>query len=137
MPMGLTKQQRDELVARAVAVRRHAYAPYSKYAVGAALLGQSGAVYEGVNVENAAYPSSICAERSAVFSAVSSGERDYAAVAVASENGGSPCGACRQVLAEFGLDITVLLVDAQGTIVLETTVGELLPEAFGPEHLEP
>ena len=128
--MTLTDQQRQSIVRDAVAVRALAYAPYSNYQVGAALLTKSGEVFSGVNVENAAYPNTICAERAAVVSAVSAGERDFSAIAVATENGGTPCGACRQVLAEFGLDIEVLLVNAEGIIVQQTTVQELLPGAF-------
>jgi cytidine deaminase len=130
-------QQIEALVARAGRVREHAYAPYSGYRVGAALLTASGEVFEGVNVENAAYPDGICAERSAVFAAVSAGHRQFSALAVVTENAGTPCGSCRQVLAEFGLDTRVLLADPDGRIVQQTTVGELLPKAFGPSDLAP
>src|SRR4029079_3524178 len=92
-----------DLAARAAQARNWAYAPYSKYFVGAALLTASGRVYDGVNVENAAYPDSLCAERTAVFKAVSEGEREFVAIAVSSKGGGTPCGSCRQVLSEFGL----------------------------------
>ena len=131
----LTDEQRDKLIETSLGARRWAYAPYSQYAVGAALLTSSGKVYDGVNVENAAYPSSMCAERSAVFKAVSEGEKKFVAIVVASRNGGEPCGACRQVLSEFGLDTIILVVNSEGYIVLETTVAELLPSAFGPEDL--
>jgi cytidine deaminase len=131
----LSGEQEAELAARAGQARQWAYAPYSNYFVGAALLTASGKVYDGVNVENAAYGSSICAERTAVVKAVSEGEREITAVAVATEAGGSPCGACRQVLAEFGLDAAVLLVNAAGEITLRTTVRSLLPDAFGPNEL--
>ena len=134
--MTLTAQQRSELIRSALSVREHAYAPYSKYAVGAALLGADGAIYSGVNVENASYPLSMCAERSAIFKAVSEGVRSFTAIAVASDNGGSPCGACRQVLSEFGLDMTVLILNAAGDVTLETTVSDLLPHAFTPRHLQ-
>lgn len=133
--MTITKQQRDKIVTEALEVRKKAYAPYSKYAVGAALLTLEGNIYRGVNVENAAYPTSMCAERTAVFSAVAGGERSIAAIAVASANGGAPCGACRQVLSEFGLDTLVLVVDEQGEVVIEKTVAELLPDAFTPADL--
>jgi cytidine deaminase len=133
--MAITDQQKTDLARRAVEARSNAYAPYSSYAVGAALLTDSGRVFSGVNVENAAYPDSICAERSAVFSAVSAGERTFVAIAVASDNAGSPCGSCRQVLAEFGLAMDVFLVDKQGVIQLETTVADLLPNAFGSSDL--
>lgn len=132
----MTTEQQDELVARALEARRFAYAPYSGYAVGAALLSASGRIFHGANVENAAYPTSMCAERTAVFNAVSQGEREFEAIVVASENAGTPCGACRQVLCEFGLETRVLVVDGQGVVKLETTVRELLPEAFLPSHLQ-
>lgn len=135
--MQITEAHRTELVKRAVEARRHAYAPYSKYAVGAALLSSSGRIYGGANVENAAYPTGMCAERTALFHAVSEGEREFAAVAVVTENAGTPCGACRQALSEFGLDTLVLLIDASSRIVSETTIGALLPQAFGPGQLPP
>ena len=131
----LTDEQRDKLIETSLGARRWAYAPYSKYAVGAALLTSSGKVYDGVNVENAAYPTSMCAERVAVFKAVSEGEKKFTAIAVASSNGGTPCGACRQVLSEFGLDTQVLILNGDGKIEQESTVGELLPGAFGPQDL--
>jgi cytidine deaminase len=131
----LTDEMREKIISAALEARRWAYAPYSGYAVGAALLTSSGKVYDGVNVENAAYPSSICAERVAVFKAVSEGERSFEAIAVATDNGGAPCGACRQVLAEFGLETQVLIADSSGKLIKSTTVGELLPEAFQPHHV--
>ncbi len=124
-----------QLIRAARAVRRHAYAPYSRYPVGAALLTRSGKIYTGVNVENAAFPSGMCAERVAVFKAVSDGERAFEAIVVVTENGGAPCGACRQVLAEFGTDLEVVVADASGAVVLETTLAELLPASFGPQSL--
>jgi cytidine deaminase len=132
----ITNEQRQELVKQAVSVRQRAYAPYSQYRVGAALLTRSGKIYLGVNVENAAYPTSMCAERVAVYKAVSEGERMFSAIVVATENGGSPCGACRQVLAEFGLDTAVLIVDADGHLTLESTVAGLLPGSFGASDLQ-
>lgn len=133
--MELTPELREKLVETAVQARQWAYAPYSKYSVGAALLTASGKIYEGVNIENAAYPVTICAERVAVFKAVSEGERDFKAIVVATENGGSPCGSCRQVLAEFGVETVVLIVDAAGQILQECSVAELLPGAFLPGKL--
>lgn len=126
---------KEKLVQAAVDVRQWAYAPYSEYRVGAALLADSGEIYDGVNVENAAFPTGTCAERAAIFTAVSQGERQFSAIAVVSSNGGAPCGACRQVLAEFGLDTIVFVADDQGKIQQETTVKELLPGAFGPGDL--
>ncbi len=131
----LNDEMRQQLIAVARHVRQWAYAPYSKYAVGAALLTASGRIYDGVNIENAAYPTTICAERVAVFKAVSEGERQFEAIAVVTDNGGTPCGSCRQVLAEFGVDTIVLIVDGEGNLRQETTVKDLLPGAFLPEHL--
>ena len=109
--------------------RKNAYAPYSGYPVGAALLTASGNVYAGCNVENAAYSVTICAERAAVVKAISEGERDFDAIAVVTADGGTPCGECRQFLREFGADIAVIVADTDGHFSL-TTVGELLPKAF-------
>ena len=120
---------REELVAQASQVRERAYAPYSGYKVGAALLARSGQVYTGCNVENAVYPLTTCAERVAVVKAVSEGEREFVALAVSTRNGGAPCGACRQTLREFGADIIVLIADATGAY-RETTVAALLPDSF-------
>lgn len=131
----LSQEQRAALISAAMHVRAWAYAPYSHYAVGAALLSESGRIYEGVNVESAAYPTTMCAERVAVFKAVSEGERRFVAIAVATSNGGTPCGACRQVLAEFGLETLVLVVDGEGAVRMQATVGELLPGAFTPRDL--
>ena len=131
----LTEDLRAQLVQAAMSVRERAYAPYSNYKVGAALLTASGRIYKGANVENAAYPETICAERVSVFKAISEGEREFIAIAVVTGNGGFPCGACRQVLAEFGLDTLVIIADEQGNSVQETTVRELLPGAFGPQDL--
>ncbi|MDI6710021.1 MAG: cytidine deaminase [Thermoanaerobacterales bacterium] len=120
-----------ELVERALAARSGAYAPYSGFEVGAALLAADGTVYTGANIENASYGLSICAERVAVFKAVSEGRREFTALAVAS--GGDdycrPCGACRQVLAEFAPDLRLLMANARGDF-RETRLAELLPEAF-------
>ena len=132
----LSSEEREALIQRALVARQWAYAPYSEYAVGAALLAESGNTYTGANIENAAYPVSICAERVAVFAAVHQGERNFRAIAVATENGGAPCGSCRQVLAEFGLETQVLIVDARGEVTKEMRLGELLPDAFTPADLQ-
>ncbi len=131
----LTDKERDLLIKSAKEIRQWAYAPYSHYPVGAALLAVSGRVYTGVNIENAAYPSGTCAERVAVFKAVSEGEHQFLAIAVVTNNGGSPCGTCRQVLAEFGLNTLVIVADQEGKITQETTVANLLPGSFGPGDL--
>jgi cytidine deaminase len=133
----IDEEMKQKLVQTALQARSWAYAPYSHYSVGAALLTSSGRIYDGVNVENAAFPATICAERVAMFKAVSEGERAFDALAVVTENGGSPCGACRQVLAEFGLDLLVLIADREGTIKKEMKLDELLPEAFTPSKLIP
>jgi len=99
------------------------------------LLTRSGRIFTGVNVENAASPAGICAERTAIFKAVTAGEKDYIAIAVVTENGGTPCGSCRQVMAEFSLEMTVIVLDKTGKTVLDTTVADLLPGAFGPNDL--
>ena len=132
-----TDETREQLIAAALAARRWAYAPYSNYRVGAAVLTDSGRIYDGVNVENAAYPTSMCAERVAVFKAVSEGERQFAALAVVTTNGGTPCGACRQVLSEFGVETVVWIANDEGELIEETRVGDLLPGAFGPNDLQP
>lgn len=131
----LTAELREQLIQSAQQARQWAYAPYSHYHVGAALLSASGKIYDGVNVENAAYPTSMCAERVALFKAVSEGERQFTAIAVVTDNAGSPCGACRQALSEFGLQLTVLIADGQGHLVKELLLSELLPGAFGPSDL--
>lgn len=131
----LTDEMQQELIRTASEARHWAYAPYSNYQVGAALLAESGRIYNGVNVENAAYPNGICAERVAVFKAITEGERRFLALAVVTANGGTPCGACRQVLAEFGLETIVIIANEQGEIVLKTDVDGLLPGAFRPDDL--
>ena len=107
-------KDQDKLVSLAAEARKKAYAPYSNFAVGAALLAKSGRVYTGCNVENVSYGLTVCAERVAVFKAVSEGEREFEAIAVVTENGVTPCGACRQVLIEFGDDIQVIVADTAG-----------------------
>jgi cytidine deaminase len=132
----LTDDLKKRLIQMAIEVRQMAYAPYSNYPVGAALLTKSGKIFGGVNVENAAYPTTICAERVAIFKAVSEGEKEFEAIAVVTDNGGSPCGSCRQVMAEFGLDTVLLIADKDGKLLEETTVANLLPEAFTPKDLK-
>ena len=133
--MSITKQEKQALIDLANTARQRAYVPYSNYPVGAVVRTRTGRLYTGVNVENAAYPQTMCAERVAIFKAVSEGEKEFEVIAVVTDNGGSPCGGCRQVMAEFGLDTTVLLADGAGRLVKETTVSEILPEAFTPESL--
>jgi cytidine deaminase len=124
-----------ELIDLARQARKKAYAPYSHYKVGAALLGKSGKVYSGCNVENASYGHTVCAERTAVLKAVSEGETKFEAIAVVTKNGGSPCGACRQVLSEFAPALTIYIADKNGEY-RTTSMKKLLPDSFTPAHLE-
>ncbi len=133
--VSLSLEERQSLIDLANEARKRAYVPYSKYPVGSALRTKSGRLFTGVNVENAAYPHTMCAERVAIFKAISEGENEFEAIAVVTNNGGSPCGGCRQVMAEFGLDTIVLIADGNGELKKEMTVAELLPEAFTPKHL--
>ncbi|MDQ3007260.1 MAG: cytidine deaminase [Chloroflexota bacterium] len=135
--MALTNEERQALIDLGNTARQRAYVPYSNYPVGAALRTKTGRIYTGVNVENAAYPQTMCAERVAIFKAISDGEKEFEVISVVTDNGGSPCGGCRQVMAEFALDMIVLMADGNGRLIKESTVKELLPEAFTPEHLKP
>jgi cytidine deaminase len=128
----------EKLINAAAAARERAYAPYSKYRVGAAILTREGRYYTGCNVENASYGLTCCAERVALFKAVSNGERDFEAIAVTagSDEFCSPCGACRQALAEFGANIKVFMANGRGEYITRT-VAELLPAAFNREALTP
>ena len=132
----LSDEESRLLIDLASEARRRAYAPYSNYPVGAALRTHSGRIFTGCNVENAAYPTSMCAERIAIFKAVSEGEMEFDVIAVVTSNGGTPCGGCRQVMAEFGLDTQVLIANDKGRLVQETTVAGLLPGAFTPKDLK-
>ena len=130
----MTLAEIQALITAAAKARGAAYAPYSRFAVGAALLAASGQVYTGCNVENASYGLTVCAERNALFHAVAQGERRFTAVAVVTQNGVTPCGACRQVLAEFNAQMTVIVADTMGNRFIYN-LAELLPDSFGPEHL--
>jgi len=134
--MNITQAEITFVVELAKEARRRAYAPYSNYFVGAALRTTTGKFFTGVNIENAAYPSTICAERTAIFSAVAQGEREFDLIAVVTANGGFPCGGCRQVMAEFNLDMMVVIADEDGKIHQTMTVRELLPGAFTPSFLQ-
>lgn len=137
-PTIISDEIRDALIATACNVRQNAYAPYSKFPVGAAVLSADGRMYTGVNVENASYGLTVCAERTAVGTMVANGRRQILAVAVCTENGVTPCGACRQVLSEFvpqAGDIPVFIINGRGE-VRDTTLKALLPDDFGPRHLE-
>ncbi|MBD8015731.1 cytidine deaminase [Microbacterium sp. APC 3898] len=130
--------EKEQLMKQAIEARGTAYVPYSKFPVGAALLAADGTVYTGCNIENAGYSLTNCAERTAVFKAVSEGNKTFTALAVSADTPGpvSPCGACRQVLAEFcPPDMPVYLTNLKGD-VQETTISELLPGAFSTEDLK-
>ncbi|MEX0642130.1 MAG: cytidine deaminase [Pirellulales bacterium] len=124
-------EQRQELIDKALAARSQAYAPYSGFRVGAALLSGSGRIYSGANIENASYGLTICAERTAFAAAISAGDTSFTILAVASPGGAAPCGACRQVAAEFCRDLPVLLIDTERPAELvEWRLCELLPARF-------
>lgn len=127
---------KQTLIKAAVEARTKAYAPYSNYLVGSALLTSEGSIIQGSNIENSSYGLTCCAERVAVFKAVSEGITDFVAVAVVTKDGGFPCGACRQVLNEFNPNLIVLIGDEKGRLVRETTLSALLPDAFGPHNLD-
>lgn len=132
----ITTEQKSELVRIARDYQKQAYAPYSGYLVGSAVLAEDGKIYGGNNIENSAYPSGLCAERVAIFKAVSEGNRGILAVCVVTKNAGSPCGACRQVMREFAaLDMPIFIANEQGEIVWETSMDGILPRSFGPESL--
>ncbi|WP_245857216.1 cytidine deaminase [Petrotoga miotherma] len=125
----------EKLYEEAMKTRENAYAPYSNFKVGACLLSNDGEIFSGCNVENASYGLSICAERNAIFSAVAKGKREFKAMLIVAQGEApvKPCGACRQVMAEFG-DFDVYLANTKGKIE-KTKVSELLPNAFGPKDL--
>ena len=121
-----------DLIERAMEMAKMAYAPYSHFRVGAAVLAESGKVYGGANVENASYGATVCAERSAIFAAVNAGERKLKAIAVTA----TPCGVCRQVMREFCDPKAFKVIVAKSADDYRAfTLEELLPESFGPEHL--
>lgn len=126
----------EDLVSRAAAMRENAYAPYSGFTVGAALVTNDGTVFGGANVENASYGLAICAERSAAVAAVSAGYREFSAIAIAGPERTitAPCGACRQFLNEFNPQLSVAYTTPDGVRV--TTLDKLLADAFGPKNLQ-
>ena len=139
----MEKAQIQALIRDAFAAQKFAYTPYSHFNVGAALLTKSGKVYTGCNIENAGYTATNCAERTALFKAVSEGERQFAAIAIVGSLQGQtntlvtgPCGVCRQALYEFGgPGLTVIMAKSADDYIV-TTLGELLPYGFGPANLE-
>ena len=132
----MEKAQQQKLIDAAVDAQKKAYAPYSHYKVGAAVLTEEGKIYTGCNIENASYTPTVCAERVAMFKAISEGERDFVAIAVVTDNGGSPCGVCRQVMGEFMLHAPVLIADKEGNLLEVLSVSELLPRAFTNHDFE-
>lgn len=132
----------EKLAALATRAMDNAYVPYSGYRVGAALLTKSGKIYTGCNIENAAYSPTVCAERTAIFKAVSEGERDFVKIAVAGGKNGEisgefpPCGVCRQVMAEFcGGDFEILVVNGENSFRVYK-LSDILPYSFNPEHIK-
>lgn len=125
----------QSLIAQAIQATQNAYVPYSNYPVGAALLSVDGVVYTGCNIENASYPVSLCAERTALAKAVSEGVRKFSTIVIATRGGGSPCGMCRQALYEFSPTMRVILVDFDGNIHHDTALDALLPLGFNREEL--
>ena len=124
----------QQLIEQALLARTRAYAPYSNYLVGAAVLTQGGNVILGCNVENASYGATICAERAALTAAIALGHTSFTAIAVVTKDGGSPCGICRQVMAELGPEMIVYIADAHGQY-RTTSVRDLLPDLFTSESL--
>ena len=121
----------EALVQAAIDVRQRAYAKYSQFLVGAAVLAADGKIYTGCNVENSSYGLTICAERAAVFNAIAAGQQQFQLLAIATAGGGTPCGACRQVLAEFAPELPILLIDVdRRNKIVEVNLGQLLPQAF-------
>lgn len=128
----------DEMIEAALAARRQAYARYSDFRVGAAVRCERGIVHAGCNVENAAYPQGVCAEAGAISAMILAGSRRIVAVVIAGEGNGpcTPCGGCRQKIREFaGPETMIRMVDAEGRLLLECRLDELLPHSFGPESL--
>lgn len=131
----MTQINDSTLIQQAIEASNNSYSPYSKYQVGASLLTTDGTVYTGCNVENASYPATICAERTALVKAVSEGHQSFETLVVITDNGGSPCGVCRQMLYEFAPDLRVIIADKQGDIKYEITLSDLLPHGFGRSSL--
>ena len=143
MSAALSAETRTELIRAAFEARKFAYVPYSHFRVGAALLAQDGRVFTGCNIENAGYTPTNCAERTALFKAVSEGVTHFSAIAIVGSLEGKtntlvtgPCGVCRQALYEFGGPSLIVIMAKSEEDYVETTLGELLPYGFGPQNLE-
>jgi cytidine deaminase len=136
----VTKTITDEAIATlihtAIEASHNAYVPYSGYHVGAALRAKDGTIYTGCNIENASYSATVCAERTAVVKAVSEGRQAFDVIVVTTQNGGFPCGACRQVLYEFSPEMRVIIANNDGQVLHDIRLADLLPHGFGPKHLE-
>jgi cytidine deaminase len=128
--------QHEDLLRAALDAKEKSFSPYSRFRVGAALLTKSGKLFTGCNIENSSFSLTICAERTAVFKAISEGEKEFSAILIVSDDEGycPPCGACRQVLADFAGDIDIIMVNAMGD-ELTRKLTELLPLAFGSSYL--
>jgi len=131
----VSEQDLQSLITTAIDAAKRAYIPYSGYPVGAALRTTDGRVYTGCNIENASYPATICAERTALVKAVSEGERQFDCIVVATRNAGSPCGICRQMMFEFAPKMRLLMVDFEGSVRWDGALEDLLPLGFGPGSL--
>ena len=132
----MDKNLKHTLVQEAIKASKLAYAPYSHYMVGAALLTKSGTIFAGSNIENASYGLASCAERNTIFKAVTEGEKDFVMIAVVTKDGGFSCGACRQVMNEFNPELLVIIANDKGEILHEKPLSKLLPHAFGPGNLD-
>ena len=133
--MKISPEILNELIEKALEVRQKAYAPYSRYLVGAAIYTKSGKIYSGCNIENASFGLGNCAERTALFKAVSDGNRDIDTIVIVTKDGGLSCGTCRQVMNEFNSHTRVIAIDEHRTVKYEGTLDELLPHAFGPSNV--
>ncbi|GAB4526952.1 MAG: cytidine deaminase [Anaerolineae bacterium] len=133
----MTQPTQEALIQQAIAASERAYIPYSHYPVGAALTTPDGSTFTGCNVENASYPVGMCAERTALFKAVSEGHTRFDTLVVVTRDGGTPCGMCRQALYEFAPDLKVIIADLNGQVHHTLTLRDLLPHGFGPDHLLP
>ena len=130
------KEEYKKLISKAKKARKKAYTPYSKFKVGAAVLSVDGKIFTGCNIENASFGLAVCAERVAIFKAISEGTTKFEAIAVIGDTDKpcSPCGACRQVISEFGEDIPLIMANLNGAVKIKK-IKELLPEAFGKNDL--
>ncbi|MDX1992867.1 MAG: cytidine deaminase [bacterium] len=131
-----TDPELQALIAQAIAASHNAYIPYSHYPVGAAIRTLDGQVFTGCNIENASYPVTMCAERTALVKAVSEGQRQFDTIVVVTRNGGSPCGMCRQMLYEFAPDLRVVIADLDGRVYHNLPLNQLLTQGFSPAKLD-